>query len=70
MIQRLHKLSPLLSFMFVRYSGDLIVHLWHGGRTRVSGSEVISYSHLFNISAGTGSVMSRCRPEGMWCDAA
>ena len=22
MIQRLHKLSPLLSFMFVRYSGD------------------------------------------------
>ena len=27
MIQHLHKLFPLLSFMFVRYSGDLIVHL-------------------------------------------
>ena len=22
-----------------------------------------------NISVGTGSVLSRCRPEGMWCDA-
>ena len=27
-IQRLHKLSSLLSFMFVRYSGNLVVHLW------------------------------------------
>ena len=23
-----------------------------------------------NISVGTGSVLIRCRPEGMWCDAA
>ena len=23
-----------------------------------------------NISVGTGSVLNRCRPEGMWCDAA
>ena len=23
-----------------------------------------------NISVGTGSVVSRCRPEGMWYDAA
>ena len=23
-----------------------------------------------NISIGTGSVLSRCQPEGMWCDAA
>ena len=23
-----------------------------------------------NISVGTGSVLSRCRPEGMWCDSA
>ena len=61
MIQRLHKLSPLLYFMFVRYSGDLIVHLLQGGRGRVSGSEVISCS---------GSVLSRCCPEGRWCDAA
>ena len=47
MIQRLHKLSPVLSFMFVHYSGDIIVQLWQGGRGRVSGSEVISCSHLF-----------------------
>ena len=25
MVQRLHKLSPLWSFMFVRYSGDVVV---------------------------------------------
>ena len=23
-----------------------------------------------NISAGTGSVLRRCRPEGIWCDPA
>ena len=46
MIQRLHKLSPFLSFMFVRYSDNLIVHLWQGGRGRVSGSEIITGSHL------------------------
>ena len=23
-----------------------------------------------SIYVGTGSVLSRCRPEGMWCDAA
>ena len=32
MIQRLHKLSPFLSFMFVHYSGNLIVDLLQGGR--------------------------------------
>ena len=36
MIQRLHKRSPLLSFMFVRYSGDIIVHLLQGGSKRHS----------------------------------
>ena len=41
------KLPPLLSFMFVRYSGDLIVHLLQGGKGRFSGSDVISCSHLF-----------------------
>ena len=69
-IQRLHKLSPLLSFMFVRYSGDLIVHLWQGGRGKslnLRSSRALSFS---NISVGTGSVFIRCRPEGMWCDAA
>ena len=24
---------------------------------------------LSNISAGAGSVLIRCRPEGIWCDA-
>ena len=38
MVQRLHKLSPLLSFMFVHFSGDLIVHILQGGRGTVSGS--------------------------------
>ena len=47
MIQRLRKLSPLLSFMFVRYSGDLIIHRLQGGRGRVSRFEVSSSSHLF-----------------------
>ena len=37
----------VLSFMFVRYSGDLIVYLLQGERGRVSGSEVISYYNLF-----------------------
>ena len=46
MIPRFHKPSPFLSFTFVGYSGDLIVHLLQGGRGRVSGSEVISCSHL------------------------
>ena len=61
MVQRLHKLSPLWSFMFVRYSGDLIVHLLQGGRGRVSASEVILCLIFSNTSIGTvfGSVSSR-----------
>ena len=43
MIQRLHKLSPLLSFMFDRYSGDLIVYLLEGGQGRVSGADLSQY---------------------------
>ena len=45
MVHRLHKFFPRLSFMLVCYSGDLIFHLLQGGR--VSGSDVISYFHLF-----------------------
>ena len=45
-IQRLHKLSSLLSFMFICCSGNLIVHLWQGGRGWISWSEIISCSHL------------------------
>ena len=30
-----------------------------------------SRAHIFSIiSVGTGSVLIRCRPEGMWCDTA
>ena len=64
------KLSPLLSFMFVRCSGDPIVHLWQAGEVGsldLRSSRALIFS---NISVGTGSVLIRCRPEGMWCDAA
>ena len=52
MIQRLHKLSPLLSFMFVRCSGNLIVHLWQGGvgSLDLRSSRALIFS---NISVGT-----------------
>ena len=56
--------------MFVRYSGDLIVHSGRAGE--VESLDLRSSRTLIfpNISVGTGSVLSRCRPEGMWCDAA
>ena len=69
MIQRLHKLSPLLSFMFV----ILVISSFISGRAGevesldLRSSRVLIFS---NISVGTGSVLIRCRPEGMWCDAA
>ena len=69
MIQRLHKLSPLLSFMLVRFSG--ISSFISGRAGEVESLDLRSYRALIfsNISVGTGSVLSRCRPEGMWCDA-
>ena len=36
-------------------------------RAREVGSLALIFS---NISAGTGPVLIRCRPEGIWCDAA
>ena len=33
--------------VFIRCSGDLVVHLLQGGRGGISGSEVISCSHPF-----------------------
>ena len=68
MIQRLHKLCPLLSFMFDRYSGDLIVHLLQGGRDRVSGFDVISCSHLFQYLCWNRLCVESV--SGMWCDTA
>ena len=47
MIQCLHELSPCVSSMFVCSSGDLVGHLFQGGRGGISRSEVVSCSHLF-----------------------
>ena len=78
MVQCLHELPPCFSPMFVFCSGDLVVHLLQGGRGGISGSEVIasfliSFSHLLShliLSNISGSVLIRCRPEGICCDAA
>ena len=66
MVQCLHELSPCVSSMFVGSSGDLVVHLLQGGRGWISRCALI----FSNISAGTGSVLIRCRPEGICRDAA
>ena len=46
-VQCLHELSPWFSPMFVCCLGYVVVHLFQGGRGVISGSEVISCSHLF-----------------------
>ena len=69
MVQCLNELPPCVSPMFVCSSGYL-VHLLQGGRGWISRSEVVSCSHISNISARTGSVLIRCRPEGICRDAA
>ena len=43
----LHELSPCLSPMFIWCFGDLVVYLFQGRRGRISRSEIISCSHLF-----------------------
>ena len=69
--QHLHELSlcfPMLIFSF----GDVAFHVLQGragemGPLDLRSSRVLIFS---NISAGTGSVLRRCRPEGIWCAAA
>ena len=51
--------------MIVCCSGDHVVHLLQGGRGGISGSEVTRVLILSNISTGTGSVLIRCRQEGI-----
>ena len=68
-IQRLHKLSLLLSSVFVRYSGNRIVHLWQGGQGRASGSEIISCSHLFQYLCWNRLCVDSVSSV-VWCDAA
>ena len=65
MVQCLHELSQCFSPMFVCCSGDLVVHLFQGGRRGISRSEVISCSHPFQYFR-----WDRCCPEGIYCDAA
>ena len=60
MVQCLHELSPCVSSMFVCSSGDLVVHLLSQvGSLDLRSSRALIFS---NISAGTGSVLIRCRP--------
>ena len=66
MIQRLH-FCLLCSFVI------LVISSFISGRTgEVESLDLRSSRTLIfsNISVGTDSVLSRSRPEGMWCDAA
>ena len=66
MIQRLH-FCLLCSFVV------LVISSFISGRAGEVGSlDLRSFRALIfsNISVGTGSVLIRCRPEVMWCDAA
>ena len=53
--------------MFFCCSGDIVVHLLHGGRGWISRSEFISCSHPFQYFC---SVLIQYSPEGICCDAA
>ena len=45
--------------------------LWRVGASRAEGAGLKSRTFIFfNISVITDSVLSLCRPESMWCDAA
>ena len=61
MVQCLHELSPCVSPMFICCRAG-----------EVGSLDLRSYRALIfsNISAGTGSVLKRCRPEGICRDAA
>ena len=56
----LHELSPCFSQMFVCLAGKV-------GSLDLRSSRALILS---NISAGTGSVLIRCRSEGICCNAA
>ena len=50
-----------------------MISLFISGRAGEVGSLDLRSSNTLifsNISVGTGSVLIRCRTEGMWCDAA
>ena len=69
-IQRLHKLSHfclLCSFVVLVISSFISGRVGEVGSLDLRSSRALIFS---NISVGTGSVLMRCRPEGMWCDTA
>ena len=51
----------------------MVISSFISGRAGEVGSLDLRSSRALifsNISVGTGSVLIRCHPEGMWCDAA
>ena len=70
MVQCLHELSSCFPPMFVVV---MVISSFICCRAIEVGSLDLRSSRaliLSNISAGTGSLLIRCRPEGIWCDAA
>ena len=70
MIQRL---PNCLHFCLLCSVVVLVISSFISGRAGDVGSLDLRSSRALNfsnISVGTGSVLIRCRPEGMWCDAA
>ena len=65
-IQRLH-FCLLCSFVVLVISSFISGRAGEVGSLDLRSSRALIFS---NISVGTGSVLIRCRPEGMWCDAA
>ena len=65
-IQRLH-FCLLCSFVVLVISSFISGRAGEVGSLDMRSSRALIFS---NISVGTGSVLIRCRPEGMWCDAA
>ena len=66
MIQRLH-FYLLCSFVILMISSFISCRAGEVESLDMRSSRALIFS---NISVGTGSVLSRCRPESMWCDAA
>ena len=47
----------------------LVISSFICGRAGEVGSLDLRSYHHFQYFTGTGSVLIRCRPEGIWCDA-
>ena len=70
LVQGHNKISQFFPFVLVDAVLDVIIPSWRSGEV---GSLLRKSSRLVitsNISAGTGSSWSLCRPVGMWCDTA